>query len=100
MGNREDRLNRQLDAAWKKLERAEKQDVKGYCKAITRSTYNTKHFLPVYKDNREAVEHNGRRPVCGKPHTMEEAQGYKFLECLLGNALLDDDEHKFVCNWC
>ena len=38
MEDKGDRLNRQLDAARKKLERAEKQDVKGYCKAITRST--------------------------------------------------------------
>ena len=52
MGDKEDRLNRQLDAAWKKLERAQKQDVKGYHKAIMRSTVT---FLLVYcdKDKRE-----------------------------------------------
>ena len=44
---------------------------------MTRSTVT---FLPVYKDKREAVEHNGRRPVCGKPHTMEETQVTCFIK--------------------
>ena len=60
MRDKEDRLNRQLDAARKKLERAEEQDVKGYHKAITRSIVK---FLPVYKNKSEVVKYNGRRPV-------------------------------------
>ena len=51
--------------------------MKGYCKAIT-VTRSIVTFLPVYKVKREAVEHNGRRPIRGKPYTMEEAQGYMF----------------------
>ena len=49
--------------------------MKGYRKTIMRSTVTFFAGLQQSVRAREAVEHNGRRLICGKPHTMEEAQG-------------------------
>ena len=71
MGDKEVRLNRQLDAARKKLERAEEQGVKGYRKVITRYIVTFCRFTRIRERQSNTME--GGSYVVSLIRTMEGA---------------------------